>query len=84
MHYVLTTQTNTVNSYLYLFDPYLDEDLKYADGMSNWQAIPYHFNRQVPFSFFEADDDKKVYVLEPKDHCEVIVLARATRKFSTD
>lgn len=72
-HYVLATKADTNNKYLYLFDPYLDEDLKYTDGIVLLDGFPYEYNRKVPFSFFEQDDDQKVYALGKQAHREAVV-----------
>jgi hypothetical protein len=72
-HYVLATKADTTNQYLYLFDPYLDEDLKYTDGIVLLDGFPYAYNRKVPFHFFEEDDYDKVYALGKKEHREAIV-----------
>lgn len=73
-HYVLATKVDANNKYLYLFDPYLDEDLKYTDGIVLLDGFPYEYNRKVPFSFFEEEDNQKVYALGKKDQREAVVL----------
>ncbi|MDN3955852.1 hypothetical protein [Sporolactobacillus laevolacticus] len=72
-HYVLATKADTTNQYLYLFDPYLDEDLKYTDGIVLLDGFPYAYNRKVPFRFFEEEDYSKVYALGKKENREAIV-----------
>lgn len=72
-HYVLATKADTTNHYLYLFDPYLDEDLKYTDGIVLLDDSPYAYNRKVPFHFFEEEEYSKVYALGKKELREAIV-----------
>ncbi|MFX3618866.1 MAG: hypothetical protein ACE3JK_15265 [Sporolactobacillus sp.] len=81
-HYVLATKGDTGNKYLYLFDPYLDEDLKYTDGIVLLEGFPYAYNRKVPFRFFEEQDDKKVYALGPPNHREAIVFYGTGEQFA--
>jgi hypothetical protein len=74
-HYVLATKADTTNHYLYLFDPYLDEDLKYTDGIVLLNGFPYDYNRKVPFHFFEEEDDQLVYALGKKEDREAVVFS---------
>lgn len=73
-HYVLATKVDTNNQFLYLFDPYLEEDVKYTDGIFLLVGFPYDYNRKVSFNLFEEEDDQKVYALGKKSNREAIVL----------
>lgn len=72
-HYVLATKVDTNQKYPYLFDPYLDEDLKYTEGIVLLNGFPYEYNRKVHFSLFEEEDVQKVYALGKKDGREAVV-----------
>lgn len=83
-HYVLATKVDTDNQFLYLFDPYLDEDLKYTDGIVLLDGFPCEYNRKVPFRFFEEEDQQKVYALGERDRREAIVFYVNDRKTASE
>lgn len=76
-HYVLATQADRAAGYLYLFDPYLDEDLKYTEGIILIDDAPYSYNRKVPFSFFESTATDGVYALGESAIREAVILQLA-------
>ncbi|MCO7124526.1 hypothetical protein NIE88_01870 [Sporolactobacillus shoreicorticis] len=78
-HYALATKAAIAEQYLYLFDPYLDENLKYTDGIVLLDGFPYAYNRKVPFRFFNEENYSKVYALGKTEQREAIVFSVSSK-----
>lgn len=71
-HYVTITKID--NEYIYLFDPYSQEDKKdWEDGISVIKDEPYHFNRKVKI---ENQDKRTYYSFGDADFSNVILLKK--------
>jgi hypothetical protein len=55
----LQTGADSVGKYLYLYDPYLDEDLKYTNGIVLLNGFPYDYNGKSRSFFLEKRMTRK-------------------------
>lgn len=66
-HYVLAMGIDLASDCLNIFDPYDDIDLKFTKGIKIIENKPYSYNRQVPLSFFDSEEEstEHPYALGP-------------------
>ena len=71
-HYVTITKID--NEYVYLFDPYAQEEKEdWEDGISVIKDRPYQFNRKVKI---ENQDQRDYYSFGDTDFCNIILLKK--------
>ena len=71
-HYVTITKID--NEYVYLFDPYAQEEKEdWEDGISVIKDRPYQFNRKVKI---ENQNQRDYYSFGDADFCNIILLKK--------